>query len=119
VEIEEELAGEVGEHPRGTDEDEAEIMLTYKAMYKFLDEGVHAEVLDFPGVISCGADLEEARRHLASALVDMAETNLIQGDPLPPPDPSRTDAEADLEEPIHLLLKAASRIVLTPQDAAP
>jgi hypothetical protein len=23
-------------------------MLTYKAMYKFLDEGVHAEVLDFP-----------------------------------------------------------------------
>ena len=27
-------------------------MLTYKAMYKYLDEGVHAEVLDFPGVIS-------------------------------------------------------------------
>ena len=26
-------------------------MLTYKAMYKYLDEGVHAEVLDFPGVI--------------------------------------------------------------------
>ena len=27
-------------------------MLTYKAMYKLLDEGVHAEVLDFPGVIT-------------------------------------------------------------------
>jgi predicted RNase H-like HicB family nuclease len=48
-------------------------MLTYKAMYKYLDEGVHAEVLDFPGVISFGETLEEARRMLASALVDMAE----------------------------------------------
>ena len=27
-------------------------MLTYKAMYKFLDQGVHAEVLDFPGTIT-------------------------------------------------------------------
>lgn len=94
-------------------------MLTYKAMYKFLDEAVHAEVLDFPGVISCGADLEEARRLLASALVDMAETNLMRGEPIPAPDPSRTDPEADLEEPIYLLLKAAPRVVLTPQDAAP
>lgn len=83
-------------------------MLTYKAMYKYLDEGVHAEVLDFPGVISCGADLQEARRLLASALVDMAETNLMRGDPLPLPDPTRTDPDADLEEPIHLLLKAAT-----------
>ena len=40
-------------------------MLTYKAMYKYLAEGVHAEVLDFPGVISFGADLHEARRMLA------------------------------------------------------
>ena len=44
-------------------------MLTYKAMYKFLDQGVHAEVLDFPGTITFGATLEEARRLLASALV--------------------------------------------------
>lgn len=94
-------------------------MLTYKAMYKFSEEGVHAEVLDFPGVISCGANLEEARRLLASALVDMAETNLIRGEPLPAPDPSRTDPEADLEEPVYLLLKAAQRVVLTAQDAAP
>jgi len=52
-------------------------MLTYKAMYRYLDQGVHAEVLDFPGVISFGEDLGEARRMLASALVDMAETNLL------------------------------------------
>jgi len=83
-------------------------MLTYRAMYKFLDDGVHAEVLDFPGVISCGKDLNEARAMLRSALVDMAETNLGRGESLPKPNPRATDPEADLEEPIHLLLTAAS-----------
>jgi predicted RNase H-like HicB family nuclease len=87
-------------------------------MYKYVDDSVHAEVLDFPGVISCGSDLEEARRMLGSALVDMSETNLLRGEPLPKPDPTRTDPDADLEEPIHLLLTAAARITLTPQDTA-
>jgi predicted RNase H-like HicB family nuclease len=90
-------------------------MLTYKAMYKFLDQGVHAEVLDFPGTITFGENLEDARRSLGSALVDMAETNLLRGEPLPQPDPSCTDPEADLEEPIHLLLIAASRVQVVPQ----
>lgn len=90
-------------------------MLTYKAMYKFLDEGVHGEVLDFPGVITCGADLEETRRLLTSALVDMAETHLLRGEPLPQPDPHITDPEADLEEPIYLLLTAATRVAVVPQ----
>lgn len=94
-------------------------MLTYKAMYKYLDEGVHAEVLDFPGVITWGANLDDARHLLASALVDMAETNVIQGEPLPQPDVTSTDPDADLEEPIHLLLKAAARVVLVPQEAIP
>jgi predicted RNase H-like HicB family nuclease len=93
-------------------------MLIYKAMYKYLDQGVHAEVLDFPGVITFGADLDEARRMLASALVDMAETNLLLGEPLPLPDSNRTDPDADLEEPIHLLLTAASRVTLVPQGTA-
>lgn len=93
-------------------------MLTYKAMYKYLDEGVHAEVLDFPGVITFGKDLEEARQMLASALVDMAETSLMCGEPLPQPDPASSDPDADIEEPIHLLLTAASHITLVPQDAA-
>lgn len=94
-------------------------MLTYKAMYKYLDEGVHGEVLDFPGVITWAADLEEARRLLASALVDIAETNLIQGEPLPQPDSMITDPDADLKEPIHLLLKAASQVVLVSHEVAP
>jgi predicted RNase H-like HicB family nuclease len=94
-------------------------MITYRAMYKFLNDGVHAEVLDFPGVISCGRDLEEARRMLQSALVDMAETALGLGEALPTPDPTGTDDEADLEEPIHLLLTSATRVAQVPQDAAP
>jgi predicted RNase H-like HicB family nuclease len=94
-------------------------MLIYKAMYKFLDRGVHAEVLDFPGTITWGENSEDARRLLASALVDMAETNLLRGEVLPQPDPSCTDAEADLEEPIYLFLTAASRVRVVPQAATP
>jgi predicted RNase H-like HicB family nuclease len=92
-------------------------MLTYKAMYKYLDEGVHAEVLDFPGVITFGKNLEEARRLLSSALVDMAETNLLYGDPLPHPDPTRSDPDADIEEPIHLVLTATPRVTIVPEVA--
>lgn len=79
-------------------------MLTYKAMYKVLPEGIHAEVLDFPGVIGFGKTWEEARRLLASALVDMAETTLLAGEALPKPNSTLTEAEADLEEPIQQIV---------------
>lgn len=85
-------------------------MLTYKAAYKFLEEGVHAEVLDFPGVITSGRDIDEARRQLAGALVDMAETNLGLGESLPKPDGAISDGASDLEEPIHLILNASSNV---------
>ena len=84
-----------------------------------VEHSVHAEVLDFPGTITAGDTLQEARRLLASALVDMAETALLHGEPLPQPDLSCTDPEADLEEPIHLLLTAASHIRIIPQPAVP
>jgi len=90
-------------------------MLTYKAMYKFLDDGVHGEVLDYPGVITCGKNLTEARRLLAGALVDMAETTLLEGESLPVPNPSMTNDESDLEEPIHLILIASSQIKVVPE----
>ena len=90
-------------------------MLTYKAMYKYVDGSVHGEVLDFPGAITCGRDLDEARRLLADALVDLAETSLLMGESLPAPDSNRSDPESDLEEPIHLILNASSRIMIKPQ----
>jgi predicted RNase H-like HicB family nuclease len=94
-------------------------MLTYKAMYKVDPDGVHAEVLDFPGAITCADTMEEARRLLASALVDMAETNLLHGEPLPTPNPQAHDIEADIEEPIYLLLSAASRVTTVPEMSSP
>lgn len=93
-------------------------MITYRAMYKFLPDGVHAEVLDFPGAISCGRDLDEARRSLAGALADMAESAIRDGLALPAADPTVSDSEADIEEPIHLLLQGATRVVEVAQDAA-
>ncbi|MGI8884112.1 MAG: type II toxin-antitoxin system HicB family antitoxin [Pyrinomonadaceae bacterium] len=77
-------------------------MLTYKAMYKFLDDGVHGEILDFPGVITSGKDLTETRRLLVSALVDIAETNLLLGESLPTPNSNVTDEKSDLEESVRL-----------------
>jgi predicted RNase H-like HicB family nuclease len=94
-------------------------MIAYRAMFKFLDDGVHAEVLDFPGVITSGRDLDEARRLLRSALADMAETSLQLGEALPRPNPAATDPESDLEEPIYLLVQAATHVAEVPQDAAP
>ncbi len=92
-------------------------MLVYKAMYKYLDQGVHAEVLDFPGVITWSETLDEARQLLASALVDMAEIHWARCEALPQPDPSSTDFESDLEEPIYLLMQAGSRVDVVPQHA--
>ena len=86
-------------------------MLTYKAAYQFVEGGVHAHVLDFPGAITCAADLPEARRLLASALLDLANFALERAEPLPRPDPSITDPDADIEEPIHLHLQTSASVV--------
>ena len=94
-------------------------MLTYKAMYKFLDGGqVHGEVIDFPGAITSGRSLDEARALLASALQDMAETTILAGEALPRPDDTASDPEADIEEPIHLILTGTPRVSVIPRAAA-
>ena len=80
-------------------------MLAYKACYKFLGDGVHAWVADFPGVVTCADDLPEARRLLASALQDMAELRIERGEALPVPRPLATDPEADLDEPLAVDLR--------------
>ncbi len=85
-------------------------MLRYKAGYKYVTTGVHAQVLDFPAAITWGADLDEARHSLALALVDSAEAAVELGQPLPIPDPTATDLEMDIEEPIYLHLGASSEV---------
>lgn len=89
-------------------------MLQYKAGYKFVEGGVHAQVLDFPAAITCGTDLADARRVLAVALIDVAETYLEQGQALPQPNPGLTNVEMDLEEPIYLHLQASTEVTEVP-----
>ena len=89
-------------------------MLRYKAGYKFVDGGVHAQVLDFPAAITCGSDLAEARQLLAVALVDVAETLWELGQPLPVPNPQLSAVEMDIEEPIYLHLRASTALAEVP-----
>ena len=96
-------------------------MLTYKAAYYFEDDAEHGwvsgHVVDFSAAISQGRGLDAARRMLAAALVDVAETYVLDGRSLPAPDPTQSDPDADLEEPIYLLLEAASHVRVIPEEA--
>jgi predicted RNase H-like HicB family nuclease len=92
-------------------------MIRYKAGYKYVATGVHAQVLDFPAAITCAADLEAARRLLAVALVDVAEAAIEAGEPLPRPDPSVSDPEMDIEEPIYLHLVVSTDVQEVPAGA--
>ena len=94
-------------------------MLTYKSSYIWSEEIVLGEVLDFPGTIAYGKSLDEARQNLASALRDMAETNLLRGESLPLPDSTLSKDDADLEEPIHLVLQAGQHVAVTVGTALP
>jgi len=91
-------------------------MLTYKAAYFVNDDGVHVEALDFPGVLSCGKDMAEARSMIRSALLDMADYYLDTGKALPLPNPNATNPDADLEEPLYLLLQTASDVEVVPRE---
>ncbi len=92
-------------------------MIRYKAGYKYVETGVHAQVLDFPAAITCAADLAGARQLLTVALVDVAEAALETGLPLPVPNPQATNPEMDIEEPIYLHLVASSEVEEIPSGA--
>lgn len=93
---------------------EVSVMLQYKAGYKFVSGGVHAQVVDFPAAITCAADLTQARRLLAAALLDVAEARLELGQSLPAPNSEATDLEMDFEEPIYLHLSVSSEVDQVP-----
>lgn len=89
-------------------------MLQYHVAYylpKGLDSMVVAEALDFPGAMSQGFDLADARRMIASALADLAEMYLEEGKSLPLPNPQAANQEADLVEILPLAVEVpASRL---------
>lgn len=93
-------------------------MITYTAAYTFDGETCLGEVLDFPGTVSFGQTLEEARVNLSAALLDMAETNLSLSEPLPKPASSISKPDADITEPIYLILQASSQIDIQPLSTA-
>ena len=94
-------------------------MLQYHAAFympKKPGDMVVADVLDFPGVLSQGFDLADARVMIASALEEMAEDYLDSGHPLPVPDLEATDADADLIEMLPAITSGrATRLPLRPQ----
>jgi predicted RNase H-like HicB family nuclease len=71
-------------------------------------EMVIAEALDFPGAVTQGFDLPDARLMIASALEDLAESLLEEGKPLPVPDPNASASEAGLIELIPLAIHAGA-----------
>jgi predicted RNase H-like HicB family nuclease len=72
------------------------------------DRMVVAEVLDFPGVVSEGFDLADARLMIASALEDVAQMHLEEGKPLPVPNPEAASSDADLVELVPLSVEVCA-----------
>jgi predicted RNase H-like HicB family nuclease len=82
-------------------------VLEYHSAYYLIEDGWYmARVLDFPGVISQGRDMDHARKMIKDALCLMAEHKLEQGQTLPRPNPKARDKKAALIEPIKLRIRA-------------
>lgn len=71
-------------------------------------EMVVAEALDFPGAVTQGFDLPDARLMIASALEDLAQALLEEGRPLPVPSEDVHSLEADLIELVPLSVHAGT-----------
>jgi predicted RNase H-like HicB family nuclease len=88
-------------------------MLKYHAAYYPIEDGwFMVRVLDFPGVIPEGRDMEHARKMIRDALWLMAEYKLVQGQPLPLPNARARDKKAARIEVIRL--KIGARMADTP-----
>ena len=71
-------------------------------------EMVVAEALDFPGAVTEGFDLPDARLMIASALEDLAQTLLEEGRALPVPSDSASSVDADLIELVPISVHAGT-----------
>jgi predicted RNase H-like HicB family nuclease len=65
-------------------------------------EMVVAEALDFPGAVTQGFDLPDARLMIASAMEDLAQLLLEEGKPLPTPSVDAAAPDASLIELVPL-----------------
>ncbi len=86
-------------------------MLRYHVAFylpKAPGEMVVTEALDFPGALTQGFDLADARGMIASALEDLAQMLLEDGKPLPVPDENAVAPEADLIELVPLSIHAGT-----------
>jgi predicted RNase H-like HicB family nuclease len=82
-------------------------MLQYHSAYYPIEDGwFMVRVLDFPGVISQGRNIEHARKMIKDALCLMVEHKLEQGESLPRPNPRVRDKKSVLEETIDLKIRA-------------
>lgn len=71
-------------------------------------EMVVAEALDFPGAVTQGFDLSDARLMISSALEDLAQALLEEGKPLPIPSADEESADAGLIEIVPLSVYAGT-----------
>ncbi len=71
-------------------------------------EMVVAEALDFPGAVTQGFDLPDARLMIASALEDLAQALLEEGKALPVPSADVQSTDADLIELVPLSVHAGT-----------
>ena len=94
-------------------------MLTYHAAFFPIEDGWYmAEVLDFPGVITQGRDLEEARYMVRDALKLMAEVYMDEGKPLPRPKPRARNRKAKVIEPVCLMPQVTRGVAREKKKAA-
>ena len=71
-------------------------------------EMVVAEALDFPGAVTQGFDLPDARLMIASALEDLAQALLEEGKSLPLPSDGTESSDADLIELVPVSVHAGT-----------
>lgn len=86
-------------------------MLRYHIAFhlpRVASEMVVAEALDFPGAVTQGFDVADARLMIASAMEDLAQCLLEEGKPLPVP-AADVAADADLIELVPLTVHVGSR----------
>jgi predicted RNase H-like HicB family nuclease len=69
---------------------------------------VVAEALDFPGAVTQGFDLADARLMISSAMEDLGQLLLEEGKPLPQPNPDAFAPDADLIELLPLSIEVGT-----------